>query len=358
MNNIGQRIKELRKKHDMTQEKLADYLSVTHKAVSKWECGVTVPDLALIVPLARVLHVTTDELLGNASSEVHDERKAFFEAEYHEYWMKTDHNADLKIAQQAVAEYPAEYKYLEWLASVEWYVGYSVENIGTEKFDELIESSIRHYQIILDDCKDMTIRNQAVSGIVYDLCVLERYDEAKKYAEMYPDKPETSRDELIARCLKGEKRSSMRRKIAYDKFKDFCYSLSCMYEYFGMNSKKAREIQESIIRLVIDDNNYLEFNGVMYSISMSRASDACAEKKYDDAVRYLCDAREYAIGFDQFEEKGLNIYTCTLFEGCVKDVRDSRNECGTYIDWFRETLQEKDEFAPLRDRDDFKALLQ
>ena len=41
MNNIGQRIKKLRKMSDLTQEQLADHLGVTHKAVSKWECGVS-----------------------------------------------------------------------------------------------------------------------------------------------------------------------------------------------------------------------------------------------------------------------------------------------------------------------------
>ena len=43
MKNIGQRIKKLRKKSDITQERLADYLGVTDKAVSKWECGLTMP---------------------------------------------------------------------------------------------------------------------------------------------------------------------------------------------------------------------------------------------------------------------------------------------------------------------------
>ena len=67
MNNIGQRIKDLRKQNDLTQEKLADFLGVTYQSVSKWETGITMPDLGMIVPLARLLHVSTDELLGMKS---------------------------------------------------------------------------------------------------------------------------------------------------------------------------------------------------------------------------------------------------------------------------------------------------
>ena len=51
MTNIGEKIKELRNKQKMTQEKLAQYLNVTVSAVSQWESGKTMPDVTMIVPL-------------------------------------------------------------------------------------------------------------------------------------------------------------------------------------------------------------------------------------------------------------------------------------------------------------------
>lgn len=41
MLKIGEKIKELRKSQDVTQEKLADYLNISYQAVSKWENGVS-----------------------------------------------------------------------------------------------------------------------------------------------------------------------------------------------------------------------------------------------------------------------------------------------------------------------------
>ena len=64
MEHIGQKIKDLRKKAEMTQDRLADYLGVSAQAVSKWELGQTAPDLSLIAPLCKVLGCTSDELLG------------------------------------------------------------------------------------------------------------------------------------------------------------------------------------------------------------------------------------------------------------------------------------------------------
>lgn len=63
MLKIGEKIKELRKAQDVTQEKLADYLNISYQAVSKWENGLALPDLSLIPALSNFFGVTSDYLL-------------------------------------------------------------------------------------------------------------------------------------------------------------------------------------------------------------------------------------------------------------------------------------------------------
>ena len=60
---FGAFIAEKRKALDMTQKELADKLMISDKAVSKWERGLSFPDITLIEPLARVLSVSLTELM-------------------------------------------------------------------------------------------------------------------------------------------------------------------------------------------------------------------------------------------------------------------------------------------------------
>jgi len=71
MDNIkmGQFISELRKSHQMTQKDLAEKLNDTDKSVSKWERGLSCPDISLLTPLSDILGVSVSDLLnGNRSS--------------------------------------------------------------------------------------------------------------------------------------------------------------------------------------------------------------------------------------------------------------------------------------------------
>ena len=62
---MGRRIAARRKERNMTQKHLADQLSVTDRAVSRWERGVGAPEVSLFPLLASALQISTDELLGS-----------------------------------------------------------------------------------------------------------------------------------------------------------------------------------------------------------------------------------------------------------------------------------------------------
>ena len=60
---IGLFIKELRKEKNQTQRELAEKIHVTDKAVSKWERGLSIPDVAILPDLAKELDISIHELL-------------------------------------------------------------------------------------------------------------------------------------------------------------------------------------------------------------------------------------------------------------------------------------------------------
>ena len=61
---FGQRFNRLRKKYDLTQEEVANKLSVSSQAVSKWENDISMPDISLLIEIAELFNITVDELLG------------------------------------------------------------------------------------------------------------------------------------------------------------------------------------------------------------------------------------------------------------------------------------------------------
>ena len=197
MMHIGSKIKELRKKNDMTQEKLAEYLNVSFQAISKWETGVAAPDLSLIVPLTRLFKVSADELLG-ISEAVTDARRT----ELHEMWDATYESGDtverLKIAQTAVSEYPGDCKFIWMLAESEFYYANHNTEYGSAEFKEYYEKAVCHYQAILEDTNNAEYRNDALYGLVMTLPHIGRNDEAVEYAKQH-----SNGDELLLWCLQG-----------------------------------------------------------------------------------------------------------------------------------------------------------
>ncbi len=66
---IGEQIARLRKEQEITQTTLAGYLKVSPQAVSRWENGVSVPDICLLPQIAAFFNVSIDELFGVSDYE-------------------------------------------------------------------------------------------------------------------------------------------------------------------------------------------------------------------------------------------------------------------------------------------------
>ena len=69
--SVGRNISIMRKKRGITQMELANRLGISFQAVSNWERGISMPDIANLKLLAEIFETTTDEILGEVK-DVHN----------------------------------------------------------------------------------------------------------------------------------------------------------------------------------------------------------------------------------------------------------------------------------------------
>ena len=78
---IGKEIKKYRTKRNVTQQEMAYALSITPQAVSRWEKGLSLPDISMIPEIVKYLGISADVLLGCKSSvENYDADGQFIES--------------------------------------------------------------------------------------------------------------------------------------------------------------------------------------------------------------------------------------------------------------------------------------
>lgn len=64
-----EKLRDLRKQHHMSQEELAHQLDVSRQSISKWESGISMPDLEKVIKLSDMFNVSLDELLKDRKSD-------------------------------------------------------------------------------------------------------------------------------------------------------------------------------------------------------------------------------------------------------------------------------------------------
>ncbi len=348
MNNIGKRIKELRKKNDLTQEKMADFLGVTYKAVSKWECGITVPDVFLIISIAKLLHVTTDDLLG-VNSVDENERRAEIEAMYKKTWETGDLEERHRVAKMGVAEFPGDMKYMDWLGWTTAMLSFSYKDDETYRAEQ--EKAIKIFECVIENATNERTKASSIQGIVQYLSFRGRDEEALEYAKQYPENYSMSRDDVMLTCLHGKEETILTQKMLDTHLTD-------MLNLIGRNSMGACIAQEQIINALIPDGNYLYYNTFLVDNYVARAVFYMRDNDAEKAMDALKKAQKFAIDYDAFINNNTSYRFTSPLLNAVE--YDTANICRTGTSTRKEDFIEfvkRSGFDALRNREDFQALL-
>ena len=344
--SIGSTIKRLRREKDITQEQLAEYLGITSRAVSQWECDRTAPDISLLPPLANFFNVTTDFLLGMDTYQK-DLRKEEFDEAFRNYWEHDDKEKNYQIALRAVAEYPGNMEYVEWLASAEYYVAMPITD--EKEYSRLLESSAKHYKLVLDNTKDSKLYSKALFGIVLALSCNQKKDEAKQYAMLEED--EEKRDELLCWCLDGDEKKKHCQHLANTKLNSFLFQLK-----FGQNSIEVYDAVEKILNIMFPDGNFQYYHNTLQYNSISKAFHFCRVQQYDRVLEELKKARYHAEEMTKINRQKIIKFTAPLFS-LIEEEHPVTDSDITDIDDFIRCLNNNRCFDPIRENDEFKALL-
>jgi transcriptional regulator with XRE-family HTH domain len=169
--NLGLKIRELRKKHNLTQEDLAAKLSVSAQAISKWENNTCYPDMVQIPILANFFGVSLDELFSYDVTQLNHRIDGII-AEANKYFWENP-NKCKEIYQSALKEYPSNERLLTEL------LGVCITH-GTHK--EALPIAER----LVEEAKDVFSVCRAKASLVELYLRENRYDGAKKVIESLP----------------------------------------------------------------------------------------------------------------------------------------------------------------------------
>lgn len=212
MLKIGEKIKELRKAQDVTQEKLADYLNISYQAVSKWENGLALPDITLIPALSNLFGVTSDYLLGIKADEKEEKIKEIYKKA-----MNCTHTGEMEkgieIVKEGLAVYPNNSTLLFLL------VGFLFGSFCANGQKELLEEIINKAELVLQDSTNEEERMDVLEKLAYAYNYLEMQDNAIKTANRLPNTV-VNRQEVLANIIMPmDKRKEKQQECVFYDFK-------------------------------------------------------------------------------------------------------------------------------------------
>jgi len=212
---IGATIKKLRREQNITQEQLAEFLGVTAQAVSRWETGTALPDIAQLPALANIFNVSSDQLLGIDVDTKEARIDTITNDASVKYWAGQKHEA-LNMIRNALKEYPNSYKLMRDLFIYTWVTAPSHPQLddeeGMAKHHSMLRECLDIGEKILAGCTDNAIRYRVIEQMCHMYATLGNNDKALELANTMPD---SNRSETLLGVYHGTQRYRHWQSVLY-----------------------------------------------------------------------------------------------------------------------------------------------
>ena len=365
-NSIGSNIKYYRKQLGLTQEELAGQLFVTPQAVSKWESDAGLPDTAQIVPLAKVLNISTDAIFGLEQGN-YDEIAA---AKVHVKFRELRSQIDKKKGALESCEYllseceanPLNFEiYMNFVQSVA-NLSRNIENFGeykkgmNETFDKYFDEALKKSVQVIRYCKDTDLVEKTHFALSWLYIHRKEYEKAREHIAKLPSvNSNMLRESILAKLegyengldaqLKAQHNNSQKLCLPFNK--EFVYSAET---YFWSEVEKTSDYCEwalNIIFAICKDPTMKPYcqgfvkdlYGFKICAELKTGAEDAARKDYSDIKNLILEYADFCSaeleGVDllqRYDEKGLlnmKLYTKEDADRRIKELEEKiKNWCG------------------------------
>ena len=317
--NLGNKIRELRRRDGRKQEDLADALGITSQAVSRWESGGSYPDMEIMPSLANYFGVTIDELFGYHNDR--DEKIDAIIKRINEFGIRSRSDDEwvdecLAILREGLAEFPQNERLIITLAETlseagwrrhkEWLYyddeGFIQHSYDVHKSNEYWVESIKLCEYLVSNAADNSTVTRAIHILVLLYRNIGENAKAIAYAKKMPEL-KNCREILLSAASDGKEEAKyigdFLLKTASEFSEQLVYGLITNKHHFesDMPIEKIKGAI-SLFDLICDDGNMGIYHGNLIKLYLYLSRIQWERGYHDDAFASLDEALRNARAFD------------------------------------------------------------
>lgn len=351
---IGKRIQQLRREKGLTQEQAAAALGVTSAAVSKWETNAAIPDVAMLCPLARLLGSTVDQLLDFRPALEQEEINRLLE-ERQELFAAGKIIEAVASCEALLREYPDDLRLK--CAAAGLYIMYIPAICDGGGMEDPVSRAVS----LLEQSResgDPVLAASSRSMLVALYVMQEEFDKALAVLDEEPEvqrNMRTMRANILLRKGELDKAEKLYQTELWSAVRDVVLNLVGLHNAASRRGDWARAME--CLDIALEAETVLrveELGGLTGSLHMLRSEAMQKQGRLDEAMEGLTEYVDRSLAQWSRLNSGGEFHSAFYNR---LDMHSSGMSAAYLAKYMHAALEEREELAPLREREDFQVLM-